>query len=328
MSFDLQASSPSTPNFRPIFEKALEEYEKKTGKDLTAHPLATEIKACNSPESILAVLQGKANELNQSRSSDERLTKWLNPTVNILSALSATLGEGVGSVFSPTKIIFSGIGILLVAAKSTAANRDVLVNLFGRIESFFERLKIYTNVPPSPAVTDELAKIMAEVLSILAIATRGIKEKRIKIFFKKVAGINGLEDALQKFGELERRELLTGIAQVTSDINVLRDDAKETKVDAKETKAMIKEMAEKMDARDLEEVLQKLKGWLSPPDPSTNYNIGLRDLHEATATWFLEARIFQEWHSTGSLLWIHGKPGSGKSVLWFATSLIFPYTAA
>ena len=59
------------------------------------------------------------------------------------------------------------------------ANRDVLVKLFGRIESFFERLKIYTKVPPSPAVMDELARIMAEVLSILAIATKGIKERRI-----------------------------------------------------------------------------------------------------------------------------------------------------
>jgi hypothetical protein len=56
------------------------------------------------------------------------------------------------------------------------ANRDVLIKLFERIESFFERLKIYTTVPPSPAVTDELAKIMAEVLSILAMATKGIKE--------------------------------------------------------------------------------------------------------------------------------------------------------
>ncbi|KAH9047950.1 ankyrin repeat-containing domain protein [Lactarius deliciosus] len=163
---------------------------------------------------------------------------------------------------------------------------------------------------------------MAEVLSILATVTRGIKERRIKIFLKKVAGMNGLEDALQRFGELEQRELLTGIAQVSSDTNVLKDDTKETKadvketkVDAKETKAIVKEIADKMDARDLEEVLQKLKGWLSPPDPSTNYNIGLRDLHEATATWFLEGHIFQEWHSTGSLLWIHGKPGSGKSIL-------------
>ncbi len=98
MSSDLQASSSSSPNFRPIFEKALEEYKTKTGKDLTAHPLAAEIQGCDSPEAILTVLEGKANELNQSRSSDERLTKWLNPTVNILNALSATLGEGAGLV--------------------------------------------------------------------------------------------------------------------------------------------------------------------------------------------------------------------------------------
>ncbi|KAH9030407.1 ankyrin repeat-containing domain protein [Lactarius pseudohatsudake] len=129
--------------------------------------------------------------------------------------------------------------------------------------------------------------------------------------------MNGIEDALQRFDELERRELLTGIAQVTSDTSVLKDNAEETKADARETKAMVKAIADnlKMDARDLDEVLQKLKRWLSPPDPSTNYNIGLRDLHEETATWFLESRIFQEWYSMGSLLWIHGKPGSGKSIL-------------
>ena len=62
------------------------------------------------------------------------------------------------------------------------ANRDVLVKLFERIESFFERLKIYTKITPSPAVTDELAKIMAEDLSILSIATKGMKEGRISGF--------------------------------------------------------------------------------------------------------------------------------------------------
>ncbi|KAH9047977.1 ankyrin repeat-containing domain protein [Lactarius deliciosus] len=308
MSSNIQVPSSSTPNFQSIFEKALEEYKKKTGNDLAAHPLAAEINDCDSPESILAVLEGKANELNQSRSSNDRLTKWLNPTVNILNALSATLGESAGSVFPPTKIIFSGIGILLVAAKSTVASRDVLVELFDRTESFFRRLKTYTEVPPTQAVMDVLVKIMAEVLSILAIATKGVKERRTKTILKKLAGMNDIEDALQRLRKLEQGELLTMIAQVSRDTSGLKDDADETK-------AMINKIADKMDARDLEEVLQKLKGWLSPPDPSTNYVIGLRDLHEETATWFLEGHIFQEWHSAGSLLWIHGKPGSGKSIL-------------
>lgn len=131
-SSNLQPSSSHTPNFQPVFERALKGYKKKTGKDLTAHPLAAEIKGCASPQAILAVLEGKANELQQFQGSDERLTKWLNPTVNILGALSATLGQGAGlvsyetnfatglcltlnfKVFPPTTIIFSGIGILLV----------------------------------------------------------------------------------------------------------------------------------------------------------------------------------------------------------------------
>jgi hypothetical protein len=98
MSSSVQVSSSSTSNFQPIFEKAMEEYKKKTSKDLTTHPLAIQMKGCDSPEAILTVLEGKANELNRSRSSDERLTKWLNPTVNILNALSATLGQGASLV--------------------------------------------------------------------------------------------------------------------------------------------------------------------------------------------------------------------------------------
>ena len=96
MSKTLKVSS-STSNFQPIFDKARKEYVKKTGKELHTHPLAEEIKGCD-PEAILTVLQGKANELNDSRNSDERLTKWLTPTVNVLNALSSTVGEGVSTV--------------------------------------------------------------------------------------------------------------------------------------------------------------------------------------------------------------------------------------
>jgi hypothetical protein len=47
--------------------------------------------------------------------------------------------------------------------------------------------------------------------------------------------------------------------------------------------------------------------WLSPPDPSTNHNIACNTHHKKTAAWFFQGSIFQEWKSTGSLLWIHGK---------------------
>jgi len=290
-----QAPSSSTPNFQPIFEKALGDYKKKTGKDLTAHPLAAELDACASPQAILTVLEGKATELNQSQNGDQRLTKWLDPTVNILGALSATLGQGVGLVFPPSTIVFSGIGILLIAAKNTVANREMLVQLFERIENFFKRIKTYTEVPPTPDLIDALAKIMAEVLSILAVATKGIKRKQWKTYLKQLAGTNEIADALQRFDKLEQGELLTVMAQISTDTRGLKDDAKETKAD-------VKEIISKMDTRERENFLRHLQEWLSPPELSTNYELGLEAYHKGTATWFIEGEIFQEWDSTARYL--------------------------
>ena len=52
----------------------------------------------------------------------------------------------------------------------------MLVAIFVRIESLFKRLESYTEVPPTAAMTDVIVKIMIKVLSILAIATKDIKQ--------------------------------------------------------------------------------------------------------------------------------------------------------
>ena len=47
--------------------------------------------------------------------------------------------------------------------------------------------------------------------------------------------------------------------------------------------------------------------WLSPSDPSTNHNIASKAHHHGTAQWFFQGAIFNEWKSTSSFLWVHGK---------------------
>jgi hypothetical protein len=92
------SSSNQSSNFQLIFINALDVYKRHTKRDLPAHPLVTELQSCNSPSAILAVLQQQLQELDQSRSRDERWTRWLDPTVNVLYTLSGTLEEGVGLV--------------------------------------------------------------------------------------------------------------------------------------------------------------------------------------------------------------------------------------
>ena len=54
----------------------------------------------------------------------------------------------------------------------------MLIDLFERIESFFRRLEYYTELKPTEAMTDMMAKILVEVLSIMAIVTVEIKQRR------------------------------------------------------------------------------------------------------------------------------------------------------
>ena len=64
-------------------------------------------------------------------------------------------------------------------AKDVQANQKSLVDIFERIEGFFRRLEIYAEVPPTTEMMDTIIQIMVEVLSILGIAMKEIKQGRM-----------------------------------------------------------------------------------------------------------------------------------------------------
>ncbi|KAH9066165.1 hypothetical protein EDB87DRAFT_691194 [Lactarius vividus] len=169
------AATPPSSNIEGIFETALKSYKKKTKHDLKKHDLFKQFEKCNSPGDILAAFQ--TDQFGPSWIGDAS-KKWFVPTVNVLYAFSAALGEGVGLVFSPAKVVFAGVGVLLLAAKDVAASQDILIDIFGRIGGFFGRLEIYTGVPLIPAMKNKMVEITVEVLNILATATKEMGQSR------------------------------------------------------------------------------------------------------------------------------------------------------
>ena len=91
-------TADTSPRFQALFQTALKSYQKQTKADILAHPLLFQLQSCDSTAAIVAILQGQVRDLDKSLSGDERLTKWLNPTVNVLSAFSATVSRGVSLV--------------------------------------------------------------------------------------------------------------------------------------------------------------------------------------------------------------------------------------
>jgi hypothetical protein len=99
-------------------------------------------------------------------------------------------------------VIFAGVGVLFFvcililntfawaivtsrcqAAKGDRASRDTLIDIFERMENFFRPLEAHIEVNPTREMMDIIMKTMVEVLTILGIATKVIKQGRTSELF-------------------------------------------------------------------------------------------------------------------------------------------------
>ena len=64
------------------------------------------------------------------------------------------------------------------AAKGMIDSYGALLDLLESIDHFLKRLDIYTKIPPTPAMDEILVKIMVELVSTLALATKELKQGR------------------------------------------------------------------------------------------------------------------------------------------------------
>ena len=102
------------------------------------------------------------------------------------------------------------------------------MDLLESIEHFLKRLDIYTKIPPTPAMTEIVIKIMVELFSTLALATKQIEQGRtsksvitmhcltqwiLEGFVKKLFGENDIVTVLQRLDRLTQDEARTTAAE-------------------------------------------------------------------------------------------------------------------
>lgn len=86
-------------------------------------------------------------------------------------------------------------------------------------------------------------------------------------------------------------------------------DVKQIKLHVEDTNANVQRIAE-------EKTDEALRYLLSPPNVTKNYEDALEQRHDGTGDWFLQSEIFTEWkNNPDSILWLHGMPGCGKTIL-------------
>jgi hypothetical protein len=68
--------------------------------------------------------------------------------------------------------------------KDIRTSKDTLIDIFERIEMFFRRVEVYTEAQRTSEMMDIIIKIMVEVLSILGIATKEVKQSRLSKYWR------------------------------------------------------------------------------------------------------------------------------------------------
>jgi len=65
----------------------------------------------------------------------------------------------------------------------------------------------------------------------------------------------------------------------------------------------------------LGEKLDQLVRWLAPLHYNVKHEQSVEKNQEDTGMWLFENDIYKRWESSPSMLWIHGIPGCGKTIL-------------
>ena len=112
-----------------------------------------------------------------------------------------------------------------------------MLDLFECFGNFLKRLEIYTTIPPTPIMTDIIIKIIVQLLSVLALATKQIKQGRFsecavtygspvaqcapEKFGKKLLGDCEIEAVLQRLDRLTQDEARMTVTQTLGVVHSL-----------------------------------------------------------------------------------------------------------
>ena len=123
--------------------------------------------------------------------------------------------------------------------RDVVASHDTIIRLFKRIHFFLQRLGSYTGVPLTDDFKELLGKIMAQILSILALSTKVMTERRIsrliytqfsfladyvtEQFLKRLIGKTNVEDAFLQLDSLTKEENLMAVARTLEVVHHVND---------------------------------------------------------------------------------------------------------
>ncbi|VDB86734.1 unnamed protein product [Peniophora sp. CBMAI 1063] len=295
----IASQTASSDNFEELWRTALQRYEKETGQDLLEHPFEKAIALKPSSAKVLiGYLEQQDASFKSFRSKGKKVLGVLESITNVILRFLDVGAELVPNTVPGGKAILVALGVLLKAVNGVSRLYNTIETLFNMVQGCLERVLVYLDAskPLSLALKKTLIKILAHILTLLAIVTKycipthwaisdtkstiktvwRVIRRRIADYFRGILGNEDVQEALEKLELLTNEEQLAVAADTNATVRKTYDST----------------------------VINDLRSWLRPPERlPNNYEMKKKP---GSCQWFFNDQ-FNHWmaHSNG-VYWVYG----------------------
>ncbi|THW51216.1 hypothetical protein D6D21_01581 [Aureobasidium pullulans] len=266
----------------------------------------------------------KLNDQHKSDSLFRRHADKLSKFLGLLDRLLGSVAVAIQADPGIASIPVGGVRLIVDLAKGFSEFFDKLVTLLDHISDLMMPLQEYVKSVHIPVIASALTTVYGDLLDICKQTSDMFldKEGNKKVFVTWKTLLRLQWEPFEKsFGEIEarmnhHRENLLHAAGATL--------LSTTEVDRRDREREIQQRLQKQQQRETEhrdqeqvKAREEFLRWLSPHNFEHKQNEIFKTKHQGTGDWLLQTEQFSNWEkaATSQLLWCHGKPGAGKSVL-------------
>ncbi|KAM0437530.1 hypothetical protein ACHAPT_001894 [Fusarium lateritium] len=286
-----------------LIERACERFQKQLSVEENR-----KIQGVASVDDVRHAIRGIEEHLaaRQSLRNLDRLTPFLDAIDRLSKPIDVLCN---GTPFLP--YVWAPLKLILQAAQHHTHALDKLLSAYGSIGVALPRLARYGEAfPDNHDFQKLLAYLYGDIIEFHRRAYRLIQKPGWKMFFSS------------GWGRFEHQfdALLQGIAQNSELID--KEAASFDIIQAQEWRQKSLEDAAEREKRWESDQRELVLRWLEVGDSRSNQEVKLEWLRnhccEGTSQWLTKSQEVRSWLQFGRgrpVLWLHGKPGSGKSVL-------------
>ncbi|KAF5618717.1 NACHT and TPR domain protein [Fusarium sp. NRRL 52700] len=277
-----------------LWEDAIRQYKQnsKNGNDLKEGQLTV-----NTTSDLKMVLAQHESSFSGFRNRHGRFWGVFKGTMMQLQNIGKVVQAGVGlTPFAPASVIVEAGLFLITSSQSVTDTYDSLEKLFEKIGDVTGRVDEYLDGKVDPKLRKIITELLCSILTIFQEAEILTQRSRSKEMLRRIAGrenkIKGMLEELEKKLDAELRFVVA------------------------RTYAKVKGIDEKADAERNQELIRKALHTSAVLENERTYARIKESTLKASGDWLLRQMLVKQWIDREfPVLWLHGKPGAGKTYL-------------